>query len=280
MKTDLIILLVLIQLNDISYPQSPNTYEIYAIAFAHSKYPYYGKDMAIGANSEDSVNDSFFFWYLSGNDGEKILVDAGFILDEKKPVPNLGEYVRPDSALLRINVKAEEITDIILTHPHWDHIGGIQLFDNAKVWMQENDYDYFVGDAWQKDANHEAFDKTDVLMIVQFNLEGRLQLIHGDSIEILPGIRAFKGSKHTFESQHLLVNTKTDQVMLASDDCWYYFNLGHLLSIPLVMDAKAYVNQLKRMKRQVSNTDLIMPGHDRLLLAKFPEIADGIVRIR
>jgi hypothetical protein len=46
------------------------------------------------------------------------------------------------------------------------------------------------------------------------------------------------------------------------------------------MDAKAYVNQLKRMKRQVSNTDLIIPGHDRLVLAKFPEIADGIVRIR
>jgi glyoxylase-like metal-dependent hydrolase (beta-lactamase superfamily II) len=65
-------------------------------------------------------------------------------------------YVRPDSALLRMGIKATEITDIIITHPHYDHIGGIVLFPSAQVWMQKDDYDYFVGAAWQKKGFNEG----------------------------------------------------------------------------------------------------------------------------
>ena len=57
--------------------------------------------------------------------------------------------MRPDSLLQRINVYPSDITDIIMTHPHYDHIGGINLFPKAKVWMQKDDFDYFVGEAWQ-----------------------------------------------------------------------------------------------------------------------------------
>jgi len=89
-------------------------------------------------------------WLLKGNNGRIILVDAGFHRESKFFGNWLQDFVRPDSSLQKMALKPEEITDIIITHPHWDHIDGVDLFPNATIWMQKNDYSYFVTDVWQK----------------------------------------------------------------------------------------------------------------------------------
>jgi glyoxylase-like metal-dependent hydrolase (beta-lactamase superfamily II) len=280
MRRSLIIVASLVLLLGSSFSQTRNVYEIYAIEYAKMKSRSSASDIAIGGNSTDSVTGSFFIWFLNGDNGRKVLVDVGVVQDSSKPLAFLRDYERPDLGLQRMNVKADDVTDVIVTHPHFDHIGGLHLFQKATIWMQKDDFDYFVGDAWQKGASHVGLDKQDVLRTIQANLDGRLQLVKGDSIEIIPGIRVFIGSKHTYESQHVLVNSKTDKVLLASDDCWYYYNLDHLLSVPLTFDANAYVTQLRRMKTLVGDTQLIIPGHDALVLSKFKQVSPGVVRIR
>jgi glyoxylase-like metal-dependent hydrolase (beta-lactamase superfamily II) len=167
-----------------------------------------------------------------------------------------------------------------LTHTHWDHIGGIDLFPNAMVWLQQDDYNYLVGTAWQKGGNPFGLLKNHALKTVQKNIDGKLTLVKGDNIEIIPGIKVFIGSKHTYESQFVLVNTSSDQVIIASDNSWYYYNLVHLLPIPVTFDSKAYLENLKRMKAMVKNIDLIIPGHDPLVFTKFPIVAEDVVKIR
>jgi glyoxylase-like metal-dependent hydrolase (beta-lactamase superfamily II) len=216
-------------------------------------------------------------WLLKGNNGKMVLVDAGFIDTAQHPADN---YIRPDLVLQKINVKPEDITDIIITHPHIDHIDGIDLFPKAMLWMQKDDFDYFVGTAWQKNAFAEGFNKKDVFKLIQKNVDGHLTLIKGDNIEILPGIKVFIGSRHTFESQYVLVNGTSGKTIIASDNIWFYYNLQHLLPIPkYTFDPKGYVNAMKRMKTLVSNTDLIIPGHDGLVFSKFPKVAEGVVKI-
>jgi glyoxylase-like metal-dependent hydrolase (beta-lactamase superfamily II) len=65
-----------------------------------------------------------------------------------------------------------------------------------------------------------------------------------------------------------------------SDDSWFYYNLDHLLSIPLVFDTNAYVKQLRRMKTLVADPRLIIPGHDALVLTRFKKVAEGVVQIQ
>jgi glyoxylase-like metal-dependent hydrolase (beta-lactamase superfamily II) len=265
-----------------AFAQRDNVYEIYAIEYARPQAVRgAAKDIAVGINTADSISWSYYIWYLKGNNGRRVLVDAGYIDDSPAHSRlRMGFYQRPDLALRQMNVNPEEITDLVITHPHLDHIDGVDLFPRAAVWMQKNDFAYFVGDAWQEGANHRGLDKADVRKIIEVNLEGRLRLVDGDSLEILPGIRVFIGSKHTYECQFLLVNSATEKVVVASDASWFYYNLDHLASVPLTFDTNAYVAQLRRMKSLASDPRLVVPGHDGLVLSRFPRVSEHVVRVR
>lgn len=257
--------------------QNSDEYKVYAIKFYDARN-ISAQQMVVGANPNDSLRVCNMVWLLKGENGRNILVDVGFIDSSKTGIKN---YLRPDLVLQRINVYPSDITDIILTHPHYDHIGGINLFPKAKVWMQKDDFDYFVGEAWQDNETSKYYRKNDVRNLIEINLQGRLKFVKGDNIEIFPGIRAFIGSKHTFENQYLLINSnsKTNKILLASDAIWFYYNLNNLLPASLCIDPMAYVEAMKRMKTLVTNPDFIIPGHDDLVFSKFPKIAEWIVKI-
>ncbi|HXB45312.1 MAG TPA: MBL fold metallo-hydrolase, partial [Puia sp.] len=227
---------------------------------------------------------SFMYWLVKGNNGKNILVDAGFLndLDIFKEL-KATFYIRPDSVLLELNIKSNEITDIILTHPHWDHVDGISLFPKAHIWIQKEDYNYFVGEAWQKEGRHGGFYKRDVDTMVSLNLAGKLTLVDGDDKEILPGIKVYTGSRHTYNSQFVLVQTGVDKVILASDNIWIYYNLEQLKSSPYpdgTFDTTAYVKSMLRMKTLASNIKYIIPGHDPAIFSKFPMVKPDIVKIK
>ena len=137
--------------------QVPPAYEIYALKyFGLHSVPV--SELALGAPKKDTMNMFFMYWLIRGNNGKNILVDAGFLkdLDIFKQL-NTTFYIRPDSVLLELNMKPNEITDIILTHPHWDHIDGVNLFPQAKIWIQKEDFNYFVSTAWQKGQSNGGF---------------------------------------------------------------------------------------------------------------------------
>jgi glyoxylase-like metal-dependent hydrolase (beta-lactamase superfamily II) len=257
--------------------QTSDEYQVFALKYTDGQN-ISTQRMIAGANPHDSVRVCNMFWLLKGTNNRNILVDVGFIDTTKAGIKN---YVSPDLLLQRINIKPSDITDIIITHPHNDHIGGINLFPDAKVWMQKDDFGYFVGGAWQENGFSRGFQKNDVRNIIEINLQGRLKLVEGDNVEIMPGIRVYIGSKHTYENLYLLVNSnsKTNKIVVASDAIWFYYNLDKLLPATLCMDPKAYVEAMKRMKTLVTNPDLIIPGHDDLVFSKFPEIAKWIVKI-
>ena len=251
-------------------------YQVFAIKFSDG-WRIRAKDVVIGSEPSDSVDVCNMFWLLKSQDGRNILVDAGYV----DTTNSNKKYIRPDSMLLRLGLGDKDISDIILTHPHYDHISGITLFPKAKVWMQQEDYNYFIGPAWQENGDNRGFEKRDVENILSVNSQGRLNLIKGDNIEIFPGIKVFTGSKHTFENQYLVVNSnsKKNKILLASDAIWFYLNLEKELPVSICMDTAAYVKEIKRMDTLVPNRDLVIPGHDNKVFSKFPAVQDRIVRI-
>jgi glyoxylase-like metal-dependent hydrolase (beta-lactamase superfamily II) len=258
--------------------QNPAEYQVYALRLSEGSLSSSAKNWAVGANPKDSIRGCYMVWLLKGENGKNILVDAGF-LDTAKTSKKL--VMRPDLALQKINIDPNDITDVIMTHPHLDHIGGIMLFPKADVWMQKDDFHYFVGEAWQQNGNKIALVKNDVRNIIEINLQGRLKLVKGDDVEIMPGIRTYTGSKHTYENMYLVVNSnsKTNKILLSSDAIWFYYNLNNLLPATICHDPGAYVEAMKRIKTLVPDPDLIIPGHDDIIFSKFPLVAEGVVKI-
>ncbi len=282
MKIPFFFLLFLLSLQ--TRPQTPH-YQVYALKFASASHPYAISNWVDKGPDTDSVGIDFMIWLIKGDNGKNILVDAGFLHDIMSTMGTADfqviNYTRPDSTLSKLGLKAEDITDLILSHPHWDHIDGISLFPNAQIWIQKDDYNYYVGAAWQKGGSNGGFEKRDVRILVDLNLKGRVTLVDGDNQEIIPGIKVFTGSRHTFNSQFVLVETGTNKVLLASDNIWVYYSLQHLLPAAKggTIDPTAYVNSMRRMKTLVTDPKYIIPGHDSKIFAIFPKVAEGVVRI-
>ncbi len=280
MKPPLSLILALFLLAGASLSQTQNVYEIYAIEYVKRPAPVCAADIAVGGKVTDSVGMSFYVWYLKGDNGRRIMVDAGYWGDLIGADTSTLSYRRPDAGLRQLNVNPDSITDLIITHPHWDHIDGMDMYPNATIWMQKKDYAYFVCDAWQAGGYTVGLEKRDVLKVAKANTDGRLRLVEGDSLEIIPGIRVFTGSGHSYGSQHLLVDARPSRVLLASDDSWFAYNLINELSVPLTFDQRAYIRELQRMKTHVASIDQIVTGHDAQELARFPVVAERVVKIR
>lgn len=282
MKPLLPILLLITSLQGRSQPER---YQVYALKFANTGFAMPLSVWVDHGPQNDSVRIDFSIWLIKGDKGRNILVDAGFQRDlidspDGKEFA-IANYQRPDSALQKLGLKAGDITDIILSHPHWDHCDGIGLFPNAHIWIQKEDYGYFVGTAWQKGVNNGGFYKRDVRQLVELNLAGRVTLVDGDDKEIIPGIKVFTGSRHTFNSQYALVEAAAHKIILASDNIWVYYSLEHLqpASEGGTFDPAGYVKSMIRMKTLTGNPRYIIPGHDARVYDLFPKVADGVVRI-
>jgi glyoxylase-like metal-dependent hydrolase (beta-lactamase superfamily II) len=181
------------------------------------------------------------------------------------------DFARPDEAVRSAGVKPEEITDVVISHAHWDHMGGIDLFPKATVWIQKEEFRYYTGEAWQAGGQHGGIDPEDVKELVRLNTEGRLRLVDGDDVEVFPGIRAYTGARHTYASQYLRVEGNPNFV-LASDNCYLYRNLAeHKASATFSeADQPANIKNQTRMIELAGSADRVVPGHDLLQFQRFP----------
>src|SRR5579871_1935217 len=203
-------------------PNATPDYSIQAIRYA--TVPKFDvADLVIGAPKDEKVDIAMVIWLIRGG-GHNILFDSGFHHEQWFKDFPMPDYIRPDEAVKLAGVKPEEITDIVISHAHWDHMGGIDLFPKATVWIQREEYRYYTGPAWQPGGDHGGIDREDVLELVRANAEGRVHLVEGDDQEIFPGIHAFTGARHTYASQYLLIEGAPPFV-LASDNVYLYRNL-------------------------------------------------------
>jgi glyoxylase-like metal-dependent hydrolase (beta-lactamase superfamily II) len=202
---------------------APIEYSIEAIRYGVSPGIPVGA-LVVDGPKDEKVDVDFVVWLIRGG-GRNILFDSGFHRERWFKQWTITDYLRPDEAVRQAGVKPEDVTDVVISHAHWDHMGGIDLFPKATVWIQKDEFRYYTGDAWQSGGQHGGIDPDDVQQLVKLNTEGRLRLVDGDNVEIIPGIRVYVGSRHTYASEYLRVDGKLPYV-LASDNVYFYRNLS------------------------------------------------------
>lgn len=252
-------------------------YEVFAVRYA--SIPDFPVNALIaGADPARKFSIAMTVWLVRGN-GRNILVDSGFYRPQFFKNWKVEEFLKPSDAVAQLGVKPEEITDVIITHMHWDHADGMDLFPKARIWLQKDEYSYYTGEAWQQPRTHGGIEPDDVLAAVKLNLAGWLSLVNGDAQEILPGITCYTGGKHTFQSQYVGVNTRAGTVVLASDNMYLYENLEKHAPIAQTLDPASNLRAQDRMKQLAASPRLIIPGHDPAVFARFPKVNERTVRI-
>ena len=255
---------------------APPTYDVYAIRYATiSGFPVSG--LIAGADTSRRLDIAMMVWLAKGN-GRNVLVDAGFhrpeLIERWKPA----DYIEPGAAVTRAGTRPEDVTDIIVSHVHWDHFDGVELFPNAKIWMQRAEFEHYVDSAGK--SLDRALNGPDALMLARLHREGRVMLVDGDAQEIIPGITVYVGGKHTWESQYAAVRTSAGTVVLASDNVYLYENLDRRLPIAQTLDPTSNLRAQDRMRTLASSPRLIVPGHDPAVFQRFPLAQPGVAIIR
>ena len=77
-----------------------------------------------------------FAFYLIQTNGRNILVDVGYN-DGAGFVRR--RFCKPVEVLKSYGLQPEEITDVVITHAHHDHLEAIGAYKNAVIYIQETD---------------------------------------------------------------------------------------------------------------------------------------------
>ena len=155
-------------------------------------------------------------------DDKKILIDTGMgnKWDEKnKNIYHIDPKLNLELALELNGIKPEDITDVLLTHLHFDHTGGstklengklVPAFPNAKYLVQKKNFEWAMNPS-ERDKGSYIKDNFEPLV-----KEGVLKLIDGEKeFDENISFRIING--HTFGQQMIKISDSSNTVLYCAD---------------------------------------------------------------
>jgi glyoxylase-like metal-dependent hydrolase (beta-lactamase superfamily II) len=266
-------------LGAVAVAHQPPTYDVFAVRFGILP-AFRVSGLVAGAAQDRTLDIPVMVWLLKGSNGRTVLVDSGFYRQKFVDRWKVRDFRSPADAVAAAGVPADAVTDVIISHAHWDHVDGADLFPKATVWIQREEYQYYTGEAWHPRNSHGGMDEEDMLALVKINLQGRLRFVEGDDQEPIPGIRCYTGGRHTRASQYVAAQMSGGTVVLTSDNVYLYENLEKHVPIAQTLDADSNLKAQDRIRALASRPGLIVPGHDPAVFDRYPRVAEGIVRIQ
>ena len=252
-------------------------YEVFAVRYG-TLPAFRVSGLIAGADTSRRMDIALMVWVIRDPAGRVVLLDAGFkrqdLIARWKP----DAYRLPSEAIGALGIKPDQVTDVIVSHVHWDHFDGADLFPKARIWIQRGEVLHHLDSAGK--SRDRALDAPDAAMLHALRTAGRTSEIDGDAREIIPGITVYTGGRHTYASQFVCVRTSSGTAVIASDNLYLYENLELRRPIAQTLDPASNLAAHERMRTLASDIRLIVPGHDPAVFERFPRVADNVVRIR
>ena len=154
-----------------------------------------------------------------------------------------------------LGLRPDDVDLVVLSHLHYDHAGGAELFPKSELIVQKDEYAY---------AHYPASFFAGFYYRKNFDLPGyRWRLLDGDT-ELAPGLTVLRSDGHTPGHQSLLVQLpQTGPVILAGDACYWQEHVEHERVPGVVWNPTLTLHSIKRLKTLARLTgSRIFPGHD------------------
>ncbi len=202
-------------------------------------------------------------------DNRNILVDTGvgnkFTEKQKKIYRIDQEKSSLKSSLKKYNLETEDITDVILTHLHFDHAGGatsiedgehILTFPNAAYYVQKMNYEWASNPS---DRDRGSYLKENFLPLEE---KGKLELVEGEG-EIFPHIDLLVSHGHTRGQQLVKVSDDRQTLVFCAD----LIPMVSHIKLPYIASYDNHPLKTIDEKRELlssasSNSWILFLGHD------------------
>lgn len=155
---------------------------------------------------------------IQGN-GRTIIVDTGNSTEmSEKDLDIYGvnfEHSNLTNSLIAAGISTSQVTDVFLTHLHFDHVGGAVVankprFENATYWLQEDQWN------WADIATEKDRASFMPHMYKPLAEQGVLKLLKG-AMEVFEGIHVQPLYGHTIGMQSIRITDGTTSLLYCAD---------------------------------------------------------------
>jgi glyoxylase-like metal-dependent hydrolase (beta-lactamase superfamily II) len=222
----------------------------------------------------DSDERLDYFFYVLRHAGDTIVLDTGFHPDEGE---RRGRTLlrHPSDALSDLGIDPADVSRVILSHLHYDHVGNLDLFPRARIFVPERELSFWTSDM----ARHPQFarhvEPASISRLLALDRERRVDRYDGAQ-ELAPGIRAITVAGHSPGQQVFVVETAGRPIVLASDAAHFYEELEYdrpfAVVVNLIEMYRAYA-MLREFRSE--HGGVVVPGHDPRVADRFDGLPDS-----
>jgi glyoxylase-like metal-dependent hydrolase (beta-lactamase superfamily II) len=251
---------------------APDEYEVFAVKYATLERK--ASENFIGGDPHETASNLDYFVWLARSKERTFVVDTGF---DAAVAKRRGRRMTtpPVESLRRLGVDAAEVRDVIITHLHYDHVGNFALFPAATFHLQDDEMSYATGRHMAHEVFSHFYEIDEVIGMVRRVYEGRVRFHDGDA-ELAPGISLHRIGGHTKGLQAVRVYTRAGWIVLASDASHLYANMQEERPFPAVFDVGQMIEGYRRLRELADAPELIVPGHDPLVMKRYPVAGGGL----
>ncbi len=209
--------------------------KVFAVKYGVSQFP--RKFIFYGDKSREKVPFCWLFYYIEYGD-RKILVDTGFTNDKLRKMFEIKDYKDPVEILKDNGINPESITDVIITHSHFDHIGNADKFPNAKIYINKRELNSFMKGNGLNNVRNYLKNNPEVN-----TFDSSLTLFDFFRIQTVGG--------HTEGSSVVFFNTGNDEYCITGDEIYLKENITNVTGNGSVSDHErniSFINEIIKSK--------------------------------
>lgn len=249
-------------------------YQVYAVKYGERAAR--RAEHFVGGDRHDAPMPMDYFVWAAVGGGRTWVIDTGFSRADGEGRGRT--YLRSvTSGLAAIGIDAATVTDVVLTHLHYDHVGGFAELPAARFHLQDKEMAYATGRHMARAALSHGFTPQQVADLVLEVFKGRVAFHDGDE-ELAPGLSVHLVAGHTLGLQSVRLNTSVGHIVVASDAAHYYENFERARPFIAVHDIGAMLDGHDRLRRLADDERFVVPGHDPLVLTRYPAV-DGLAGV-